>query len=41
MFLDGPGAMAVGEAVTTPWRDFNRRLRAPDGMQLTLFEQDG
>ena len=35
------GAAAVGEAVKTPWGDFNRHLRAPDGMQLTLFEQDG
>jgi lactoylglutathione lyase len=35
------GATAVGEPVKTPWGDFNRRLRTPDGMQLTLFEQDG
>ncbi len=35
------GAEAVGDPVTTPWGDFNRRLRAPDGMQLTLFGQDG
>ena len=35
------GAAAMGEAVKTPWGDFNRRLRVPDGMQLTLFEQDG
>jgi catechol 2,3-dioxygenase-like lactoylglutathione lyase family enzyme len=39
--LMGHGAAAVGGAVRTPWGDFNRRLRAPDGMQLTLFEQDG
>ena len=35
------GAEAVGDPVKTPWGDFNWRLRAPDGMQLTLFEQDG
>ena len=35
------GAEAAGDAVTTPWGDFNRRLRAPDGMQLTLFGQEG
>ncbi len=23
--------------VTTPWGDRNARVRAPDGMQLTLF----
>jgi hypothetical protein len=27
--------------VMTPWGDFNQRLRAPDGMQLTLFRTDG
>ena len=31
------GAEAVAEPVTTPWGDRNARLRAPDGMQLTLF----
>ena len=35
------GAEAVGDMVKTPWGDFNWRLRAPDGMQLTLFGQDG
>ena len=34
-------AMAGGEEVappiTTPWGDHNARVRAPDGMQLTLF----
>ena len=34
------GAEAVGDPVTTPWGDFNQRLRAPDGMQLTLFHMD-
>jgi methylmalonyl-CoA/ethylmalonyl-CoA epimerase len=31
------GAEAVAEPVTTPWGDRNARVRAPDGMQLTLF----
>jgi hypothetical protein len=31
------GAEQVPAAVTTPWNDRNVRLRAPDGMQLTLF----
>jgi lactoylglutathione lyase len=35
--LVAAGADAVAEAVTTPWGDRNARVRAPDGMQLTLF----
>ena len=35
--LVAAGAEAVAEAVTTPWGDRNARVRAPDGMQLTLF----
>jgi lactoylglutathione lyase len=31
------GAEVLGGPVETPWRDRNVRLRAPDGMQLTLF----
>ena len=31
------GAELLAEPVTTPWNDRNVRLRAPDGMQLTLF----
>jgi lactoylglutathione lyase len=31
------GAEQLAEPVTTPWNDRNVRLRAPDGMQLTLF----
>jgi lactoylglutathione lyase len=31
------GAELVGGPVETPWRHRNVRLRAPDGMQLTLF----
>ncbi len=36
--LMGKGAEAVGGPVGTPWGDFNRRLRTPDGLQLTLFQ---
>lgn len=32
------GAEPVGGPVETPWGDVNVRVRAPDGMQLTLFE---
>ena len=31
------GADALAEPVVTPWGHRNVRLRAPDGMQLTLF----
>jgi lactoylglutathione lyase len=31
------GAEALAEPVMTPWNDLNVRLRAPGGMQLTLF----
>lgn len=31
------GAEAEAPPVTTPWGDRNARVRAPDGMQLTLF----
>lgn len=35
--LVAAGAEQVGPPVTTPWGDRNARVRAPDGMQLTLF----
>jgi predicted enzyme related to lactoylglutathione lyase len=35
------GAEVVNEPVMTPWGDFNQRLRAPGGMQLTLFRTGG
>lgn len=35
--LAAAGGGAVAEPVTTPWGDRNARVRAPDGMQLTLF----
>lgn len=36
--LDDAGAESLGGIVETPWGDQNARVRAPDGMQLTLFE---
>jgi len=35
--LVAAGAGEVAPPVTTPWGDRNARVRAPDGMQLTLF----
>jgi catechol 2,3-dioxygenase-like lactoylglutathione lyase family enzyme len=31
------GAVQVAPPIVTPWGDRNARVRAPDGMQLTLF----
>jgi catechol 2,3-dioxygenase-like lactoylglutathione lyase family enzyme len=39
--LVAAGAEQLADAVTTPWNDRNVRLRAPDGMQLTLFSLVG
>ena len=36
--LVAAGAEHVGGPVETPWGDTNVRVRAPDGMQLTLFK---
>jgi methylmalonyl-CoA/ethylmalonyl-CoA epimerase len=35
------GATLEGAVVQTPWGDRNARVRAPDGMQLTLFTRHG
>jgi len=35
--LEAVGAERLGGPVVTPWSHRNVRLRAPDGMQLTLF----
>jgi lactoylglutathione lyase len=35
--LVASGAERVAEPVITPWGDRNARVKAPDGMQLTLF----
>jgi NAD(P)-dependent dehydrogenase (short-subunit alcohol dehydrogenase family) len=36
--LQEAGARPVHEPVHTPWGDYNARMQAPDGMQLTLFQ---
>jgi len=36
--LQANGAEPLNDPVRTPWGDYNQRLRAPDGMQITLFE---
>jgi len=38
--LQQHGATVVNEPVKTPWGDYNQRLQAPDGMQITLFETE-
>jgi lactoylglutathione lyase len=35
--LASAGAQKIGGPVITPWSHKNVRLRAPDGLQLTLF----
>ena len=35
------GATVLAEPVRTPWDSLNARLTAPDGLQLTLFEELG
>ncbi|QHF24866.1 tetratricopeptide repeat protein [Rathayibacter sp. VKM Ac-2804] len=39
--LAGAGAELVADPRETPWHSLNSRLRAPDGLQLTLFEELG
>jgi tRNA(Arg) A34 adenosine deaminase TadA len=39
--LVAAGADRLGGPVLTPWSDRNVRLRAPDGIQLTLFTPEG
>jgi lactoylglutathione lyase len=36
--LTAKGSMLLHEPVVTPWRHYNARLKAPDGMQITLFQ---
>ncbi len=38
--LIAAGAMQEAPPVTPPWGGRNARVRAPDGMQLTLFTSD-
>ena len=33
------GAAVLAEPARTPWNSLNARLTAPDGLQLTLFEE--
>jgi lactoylglutathione lyase len=39
--LASAGAGLVAEPTRTPWNSLNARLTAPDGLQLTLFEELG
>ena len=39
--LVAAGAEEMAPPVMTPWGDRNARVRAPDGMQLTLFTTTG
>lgn len=36
--LVAKGATLIHEPVMTPWGDYNARLQAPDGLQITLFQ---
>lgn len=37
--LQSNGAYAVGPLVHTPWGHLNQRLRTPDGLQVTVFQE--
>jgi NAD(P)-dependent dehydrogenase (short-subunit alcohol dehydrogenase family) len=37
--VQSQGAQAVGPLVHTPWGHFNQRLRMPDGLQVTVFQE--
>jgi lactoylglutathione lyase len=39
--LASAGAEVVADPTRTPWNSLNARLTAPDGLQLTLFEELG
>jgi predicted enzyme related to lactoylglutathione lyase len=39
--LSAAGADVIAEPTVTPWRSVNSRLRAPAGIQLTLFQELG
>jgi lactoylglutathione lyase len=39
--LIGGGAELIAEPTRTPWNSLNARMTAPDGLQLTLFEELG
>jgi uncharacterized glyoxalase superfamily protein PhnB len=35
--LRAAGAQVIHDPVQTPWGDYNQRLQAPDGMQITVY----
>jgi predicted enzyme related to lactoylglutathione lyase len=37
--LADAGAEVIAEPTRTPWKSLNARLRAPAGLQLTLFQE--
>jgi catechol 2,3-dioxygenase-like lactoylglutathione lyase family enzyme len=39
--LAAAGAEVIAEPRRTPWNSLNSRLTAPDGLQLTLFQELG
>lgn len=39
--LEAAGAELVASARETPWRSLNARLAAPDGVELTIFQELG
>jgi len=39
--LESAGASIVASPRETPWRSLNARLTAPDGVELTLFQELG
>lgn len=39
--LEAAGAEVIAEPVRTPWNSLNARLKAPAGLQLTLFQELG
>ncbi len=39
--LEAAGASVIAEPTRTPWNSLNARLRAPAGLQLTLFTELG
>ncbi|WP_297603250.1 VOC family protein [Microcella sp.] len=39
--LEKSGARVIASARETPWHSLNARLAAPDGIELTLFEELG
>ncbi|PWK86392.1 putative enzyme related to lactoylglutathione lyase [Lentzea atacamensis] len=39
--LEAAGAEVIAEPTRTPWDSLNARLKAPAGLQLTLFQELG